>query len=222
MIITDSHQSNTFEDSLGVFDGIKLTRVGNNLFFGKVRVHPEFENLMRLDFHTHTTIRFNKHSLKREHSEHERYDLIAGIFKSLNLKIRLKYPSVDTGKHTVRYCWVNEYGASEDEVHMHILGYIKPGTSQKIYHKAYNYLKYIQKKIQVENKRYNENRNSKMPIIQSVKTSKIRNQSGIVSYFCKIEHLHGKDNFKLIGYSIGFKSIIEKFYPKQSIQCRLK
>jgi hypothetical protein len=221
MITLESHQSNTFKEKLAVFDGIVLERIGNNTFFGNNRVHPEFENLMRLNFYTHTSIRFNKYSLKREHSEKQRYDFIFKTFKPLNFKIKLKFPELETGNHTLRYCWVNEFGASDDEVHIHILTHFKPDTIKEAQVKAYNYLKRLEMKVDLENQRYFDNRMGRMPIIQSMKTRKIKNQSGIVSYFCKIEKTRGRDNFKQIGYSMGFRSIIQNQYPNPSIQARL-
>ena len=210
----DIVQSNTYRETIGFYDNTEFYRVGNNLFFGDDKVHPEFENLMRLNFITHTSIRFNNHSYKKENSDQKRYDLITELFSPLNIKIKRKFPDIETGKHSFRYCWVNEYGASNDEVHMHILGYIKPEVADLAYLKTYNFLRYLEKKnIQVT-----DSLNPKLKIepIESIHTRKVTFQAGIVSYFCKIEPTAGQDSFKKIGYSMGFRSVIEKYYSPDS------
>jgi hypothetical protein len=200
----DTDKTQSFRETIGYYSNTEFYRVGRNLFFGKDRVHPEFEILMRLKFITHTSIRFKFSSFKREKSDKQRYDLINKIISPLNDKIKKKYPHAKTGKHGFRYCWVNEYGDSENEVHMHILGFIKPDLIDLLFLKSYNYLKYLEKKHIYE--------------IESLHTRKVNHQAGIVSYFCKIEPNIGQDNFKKIGYSKGFQSVIKKFYTRNSFK----
>jgi hypothetical protein len=197
-MIKDIQNTNNFRETIRKYDNKEFYRIGNNPYFDKDRVNPEFEILMRLNFISHTSIRFSDTSLKNEKSDKMRYDFILGLISPMNQNINNHFPDIETGKHTFRYCWVNEYGNSSNDVHMHILGFIKPNLDSQVYVEAFKYLKNLEER--------------RIDGIESILTTKIEKQSGLVSYFCKLETVFGGDEYKKIEYSMGFRSILQKFY----------
>jgi len=190
---------NTYKESFGEFNNKELYRIGNYLYYGKDKVNPEFIYLFKIPFINHTVIRFTSISLKNENSDKKRFDVIQRIIDPVNKKIKKKYPLIATGNKTFRFCWVNEYGESEDEAHIHILGFVKPDLPKEVKMKIYQYLKYQSRKT--------------IDGVESIHTTTVKCIPGIVSYFCKIENRSGKDYYKKIEFSVGTRSVVEEFYP---------
>lgn len=102
---------------------------------------------------------------------------------------------------------LNDYGNSVEDVHMQVLGFIKPNLHSNVYVEAYNHLQRREKRT--------------IDGIESILSTEIADQLKVVSYFCKNENIFGKDTYKRIKYSIGFRSKIENFIQKPEFRILL-
>ena len=190
-----------YAEILNSYGGREFYRIENDIFFDGERVHSDFPVLMSVPFTHHTTIRFNEPWYFSENAEESRKELLESIYKTLNNRIERVFFGLKTGNDTARYIYSNEYGASDDEIHLHLLTHLHTGVSDLVSCEVSKFFSELEK--------------SEIMGIGSIKTSEIYDAAGIVSYICKIE----KDSMgalrmdKKLRFSKGFQRVIkQKFY----------
>jgi hypothetical protein len=186
---------------LNTYEGRPFYRIGNNLFFDGERVHSDFPSLMSVPWSLHTSIRFNLPRYQSEHAETPKKELLERIYKRLNKRIQLRHKGLKSGNDTARYIYSNEFGASDDEVHLHLLTHLHHEVRDLVKDEALDFFQGL---------------NGRLPSgVESIHTTDVYDTAGIVSYICKVERDSvGRDRMdKKLRFSKGFQKIIKrKFY----------
>ena len=179
--------------------GRTLIKDGKDLLFNGRLITGEFYSLVNVPFSFHVTIRFTNH-LKNPNHTGERQKFLNEYIKSLNSQVKGKYPDLESGKTTVNYVAVDEFGAStNNNVHLHILFHIHPKALARVKDDVWD--------------RLNRLRDAAPPVFESVDVQHITMQDGMVSYFAKVEKGRRED-FKQFYFAYDFINKIRKFYPK--------
>lgn len=201
---TDDYEE-PFSEILNTYGGRPFYRIGNDLFFDGDRVHSDFPSLMSVPWSLHTSIRFNLPRYQSEHADTPKKEFLERIFKKLNKRIQLRHKDIQSGNDTARYIYSNEFGASDDEVHLHLLTHLHHEVSDLVKDEASDFFQGL---------------NGRLPSgVESIHTTDIYDTAGIVSYICKVERDSvGRDRMdKKLRFSKGFQKVIKrKFYkPKE-------
>jgi hypothetical protein len=190
-----------FAEVLNTYGGRPFYRIGNNLFFDGERVHSDFPSLMSVPWSLHTSIRFNLPEYQSEHADTPKRLLLERLFNKLNKRIQLRYKNIKSGNDTARYIYSNEFGASDDEVHLHLLTHLHQEVRDLVKDEVLDFFKGL---------------NGRLPSgVESIHTTDVYDTAGIVSYICKVERDSvGRDRLdKKLRFSKGFQKIIKrKFY----------
>ena len=190
-----------FAEVLNTYGGRPFYRIGNNLFFDGERVHSDFPSLMSVPWSLHTSIRFNLPEYQSEHADTPKRLLLERLFNKLNKRIQLRYKNIKSGNDTARYIYSNEFGASDDEVHLHLLTHLHQEVENLVKDEILDFFKGL---------------NGRLPSgVESIHTTDVYDTAGIVSYICKVERDSvGRDRLdKKLRFSKGFQKIIKrKFY----------
>jgi len=197
---TDSYKV-PFAEVLNTYDGRPFYRIKNDLFFDGDRVHSDFPSLMSVPWSLHTSIRFNLPKYQSEHAETPKRFLLERLYNKLNKRIQLRYRNIQSGNDTTRYIYSNEFGASDTEVHLHLLTHIHQEVEDLVKDEVLDFFQGL---------------NRRLPHgVESIHATDVYDAAGIVSYICKVEHdSYGRDRMdKKLRFSKGFQKIIKrKFY----------
>lgn len=201
--VTDDYEE-PFSEILNTYGGRPFYRIGNDLFFDGERVHSDFPSLMSVPWGLHTSIRFNLPRYQSEHADTPKKELLERIYKKLNKRIQLRHRGIKSGNDTARYIYSNEFGASDDEVHLHLLTHLHNEVKDLVKNEVLDFFQGL---------------NGRLPCgVESIHTTDIYDTAGIVSYICKVERdSDGRDRMdKKLRFSKGFQKVISrKFYkPK--------
>lgn len=200
LLDTDSYEV-PFAEVLNTYGGRPFYRIGNDLFFDGERVHSDFPSLMSVPWSMHTSIRFNLPRYQSEHADNPKKELLERIYKRLNKRIQLRHRGIKSGNDTARYIYSNEFGASDDEVHLHLLTHLHQEVGDLVKDEVLDFFQGL---------------NERLPSgVESIHTTDVYDSAGIVSYICKVERdSFGRDRLdKKLRFSKGFQTIItRKFY----------
>jgi len=123
------------------------------------------------------------------------------LYNKLNKRIQLRYKNIKSGNDTARYIYSNEFGASDDEVHLHLLTHLHQEVRDFVKDEVLDFFQGL---------------NRRLPYgVESIYTTDVYDTAGIVSYICKVERDSvGRDRLdKKLRFSKGFQKIIKrKFY----------
>jgi len=191
-------QENEYNNEIKIrtLNGRKLTMRGNDLFFEGEQVTSEFYRFVDIPFSYHVSIRFTGY-LTNPNNTKERKRFLDDLIYPLNRHLKANHPALKSGNSTVNYVSVTEFGASEDEVHMHVLIHIHPEVLELVENEVLQCLEELKP----------------LPLrgMESICTTKVYDVAGVVSYFTKMEY--GRDReFKEFVLSSGFLQKIIKFY----------
>jgi hypothetical protein len=190
-----------FSEVLNTYGGRPFYRIGNDLFFDGERVNSDFPSLMSVPWSMHTSIRFNLPRYQSEHAETPKRELLERIYKRLNKRIQLRHRGIQSGNDSARYIYSNEFGASDDEVHLHLLTHLHQEVGNLVKNLVLDFFQGL---------------NGRLPSgVESIHTTDVYDTAGIVSYICKVERDSlGRDRLdKKLRFSKGFQKIIKrKFY----------
>ena len=190
-----------FAEVLNTYGGRPFYRIGNDLFFDGERVHSDLPSLMSVPWSLHTSIRFNLPKYQSEHADTPKRLLLERLYKKLNKRIQLRYKNIKSGNDTARYIYSNEFGASDDEVHLHLLTHLHHEVRDLVKDVVLDFFQGL---------------NGRLPSgVESIHTTDIYDTAGIVSYICKVERdsVGGDRLDKKLRFSKGFQKIIKrKFY----------
>ena len=190
-----------FAEVLNTYGGRPFFRYNNDLFFDGERVHSDFPSLMSVPWSLHTSIRFNLPKYQSEHADTPKRLLLERLYNKLNKRIQLRYKNIKSGNDTARYIYSNEFGASDDEVHLHLLTHLHQEVRDLVKDEVLDFFKGL---------------NGRLPSgVESIHTTDVYDTAGIVSYICKVERDSvGRDRLdKKLRISKGFQKVItRKFY----------
>jgi hypothetical protein len=182
-----------------------LYTVKSQPYFDGLKVTPEFYSLMKVLFSFWSTFTFKRDFFTTRNTEIGRRDFLNyKILIPLNQLIKRSFPSIISGKKTVRMCWVNEIDA-DGKIHVHVLFWVDPRVTEEVHELIWKHLQLLHLYIFKEVKSYD--------------CDKISYQAGLISYFCKVQDM---ENCKHFSFSMGFKEIIQKFYNKKFIDDKPK
>jgi len=190
-----------FAEVLNTYGGRPFFRYNNDLFFDGERVHSDFPSLMSVPWSLHTSIRFNLPKYQSEYADTPKRLLLERLYNKLNKRIQLRYKNIKSGNDTARYIYSNEFGASDDEVHLHLLTHLHQEVEDLVKDEVLDFFQGL---------------NRRLPHgVESIHATDVYDAAGIVSYICKVEHDSlGRDRMdKKLRFSKGFQKIIKrKFY----------
>jgi hypothetical protein len=198
-------------EPIALFENKYLYRVKNYRYYDDNLVIPEFYNLMHIPFYLSLSINFLTKLPKVSESEKPRRKVINGLLRYINAQVLEKYPSLKSGRRTVRAAWVIEYGdlktPEEEERHAHILLHFDKVTPCPVPVEIMRHLKSLDRK------------RCELLGISDLDVQMIAGQQAeCVSYFCKIER--GRE-FKVVEYSPNFKKVVERlFVPQEEISMK--
>jgi len=185
---------NIKEVTIREINGRSLSLRGDDLFFDGLPVTSEFYRFVDVPFSFHVSIRFTG-NLTNPNKTKERKRFLDDLICPLNRHLKEKHPDLKSGNSTVNYVSVTENGASEDEVHMHVLIHIHPEVLELVEDEVHECLRGL----------------VDLPLrgVESIVTTKVYDVAGVVSYFTKQEY--GWE-FKHFVLSSGFLNKIIKYY----------